>query len=167
MSSMPFFLRSLYKKDAIRMLEWMHNEQTMKYLQFDGAQKTLDDVYEFIEIAQKRDGVNLHLAITSKDDKYYGTVSLKNIDKVKSEAEYAISLHPQARGKGAAKQASKEILRIAFQDLSLHRVYLNVIRDNQRAVQLYEKMGFRYLYSDMITFKGKKNTELCWYEIKQ
>lgn len=160
-----FFLRKLKLADAPRMLEWQHDENVMRYLQFDGANKTLTDVQNFIEQAQN-DNQNLHLAVTDTDDKYYGTISLKNLDKAKGEAEYAIALHPCVFGKGAACQASVEIIRIAFNMLGLQRVYLNVIEDNRRAVRLYEKLGFRYLYSDNISFKGNADTILCWYEIR-
>ena len=92
-----FFLRKLQLKDAPRMLEWQHDETVMRYLQFDGANKTLADVQKFIEQAQDCCD-NLHLAVTAEDDKYYGTVSLKNIDKARGEAEYAIALQPASWG---------------------------------------------------------------------
>ncbi len=43
---------------------------------------------------------------------------------------------------------------------------MNVIEDNQRAVRLYEKLGFRYMYADKINFKGQVDTVLRWYEIR-
>ena len=56
-----FFLRKLKLEDAPRMLEWQHDENVMRYLQFDGANKTLTDVQNFIEQVQD-DNRNLHLA---------------------------------------------------------------------------------------------------------
>ena len=157
-----FFLRKLKLEDAPRMLEWQHDENVMRYLQFDGANKTLTDVQNFIEQVQD-DNRNLHLAVTADDDRYYGTISLKNIDKPKGAAEYAIALHPDSWGGGTF--VSLELLHIAFDDLGLKRVYLNVIEDNRRAVRLYEKLGFRYLYADKVSFKDK-STFLLWYEVK-
>lgn len=66
---------------------------------------------------------------------------------------------------GGGTFVSLELLHIAFDDLGLKRVYLNVIEDNRRAVRLYEKLGFRYLYADKVSFKDK-STFLLWYEIK-
>jgi len=94
------FLRPLKMKDAPRMLEWMHDENVMRYLSFDGAKMTLADAQKFIEQAQDT-SQNLHLAVSDANDKYCGTISLKNIDKVKGEAEYAIALHPDSWGGGA------------------------------------------------------------------
>ena len=36
------------------------------------------------------------------------------------------------------------LLEIAFHELDLERVYLNVLSDNGRAKRFYEKAGFRY-----------------------
>jgi diamine N-acetyltransferase len=40
--------------------------------------------------------------------------------------------------------ATIKILEIAFCELELERVYLNVISSNIRAKRFYEKAGFRY-----------------------
>lgn len=158
-----YFLRKLKLADAPRMLEWQHDEVVMQYLQFDGTHMTLADAQKFIESAQDCSR-NLHLAVTSDDDKYYGTISLKNIDKARGDAEYAIALHPDSWGGGTF--VSLKLLHMAFVDLGLKRVYLNVLEDNRRAVRLYEKLGFRYMYADKINFKGQADTVLRWYEIK-
>ena len=57
---------------------------------------------------------------------------------------YAISLRACAQGSGAALYATQEILRIAFIEMDLERVFLNVLADNARARKFYEKAGFRY-----------------------
>jgi len=160
-----YFLRPLKETDAERMLEWMKNKRIMQYLRIDGEHMTIVDTGKFIVQAQD-ETVCLHRAVTSSDDQYYGTVSLKNIDRDKREAEYAITLHPDAIGTGAARSVSLDILKIAFEELSLERVYLNVIRENIRAVRLYEGLGFRYLYSTEEQIRSK-SVVLKWYEISQ
>lgn len=159
-----FFLRPLKRDDAERMLSWIKDANVTQYLRVDGTNKTLDDMRVFIEQAAD-ETKHLHRAISSGSGQYYGTVSLKNIDFSKREAEFAITLHPEAMGTGAAQAASREILKIAFNQLKLKRVYLNVIERNIRAVRLYEKLGFCYLYSTIIEFKGNPSEVLRWYEI--
>ena len=46
------------------------------------------------------------------------------------------------RGKGYSFPAAKKMLRIAFSQLDLNRVYLSVMADNTAAVKTYEKAGF-------------------------
>ena len=57
-------------------------------------------------------------------------------------AEFAISIRKKYRGKGLGKQAIKDILEIAFYELKLNKVYLNVLSDNVNAIKAYEKSGF-------------------------
>ena len=46
------------------------------------------------------------------------------------------------RGKGIGKQMIKEVLKIAFEQLQLHRVHLGVFDFNHAAIACYEKAGF-------------------------
>ena len=72
-----------------------------------------------------------------------GTIFLKNIDKGNNKAEYGIFIGEQNFcGKGYAKLASELILKIAFEELLLNRVYLSVMFDNMAAIKTYKKVGF-------------------------
>ena len=55
---------------------------------------------------------------------------MKNIDLDNKKAEYAICVRKKAMGTGVAKEATLEILRIAFEEMGLNKVYLNVITEN-------------------------------------
>ena len=164
MEAENYTLRPLDERDALRMLEWLHDEEVTRYLSINGKDSTMDEVLRFIQDAQD-ETVNLHRAITDDRDNYLGTVSLKNIDNTKKEAEYAISMHQSAIGTGAADAASKMITCLAFDNLRLNRIYLYVMRSNSRAVKFYNKMGYRYTHSSFKVIKGKKE-ELIWYEVK-
>lgn len=152
-----YTLRLLKDGDAPRMLEWMQDEQVTAYLQIGGKSTTMESVRGFIAAAQK-DGKNLHRAIVDEQDVYHGTVSLKHIDHEKGEAEYAIAMHRDSMGTGAAKQGSEQILTLAAREQKLKRLYLYVRRDNARAVRFYEKMGW-------VRFEhGEDESGLFWYE---
>ena len=110
------------------MLEWLHDRTVTEYLQLDGSGATLADAACFIQSAQN-ESVDLHRAVVDCNDTYLGTVSLKNIDTGKREAEYAIAMRASAMGTGAAFAATQDILNIAFQILGLRRVYLNVLQE--------------------------------------
>lgn len=136
-------IRELQKKDAPFMLEWMHDENVTEYLQANFKEKTLSDCEAFIE-ATKIDTNNKNWAICNDADEYLGTISLKNIDYKNSNAEYAISMRTIAQGTGASRFATERVLQIAFEEMELNRVYLNVLVDNVRADKFYNKMGFIY-----------------------
>ena len=159
-------LRKLKADDAALMLEWMHDESVTHDLHADFAAKTLDDAKAFIEASAENDK-NLHMAIASDTDEYMGTVSLKNIDRVNSTAEFAITVRNCAMGKGYSWFGMTEIIRLAFEELMLECVYWCVSRKNARADRFYSKHGFHEAvdiapeilerYSDM--------TDLKWYSV--
>lgn len=159
-----FSIRKLKSADAERMLEWMHDDDITKHLRLNGRNATKDDVLLFIENA-KDESINLHRAVVNQSDDYLGTISLKNIDQEKKEAEYAIAMHPVALGTGAAFVASEQILKVAFEQLGLQRVYLNVLEENERAVRFYTKLsalGFKLEKQTTMEFHGTEK-KLLWY----
>ena len=122
-------LRRLKSEDAAGMLDWMHDESINQLFATDFGKFTEDKVLAFIQSA-KDETNSVHRACVDENDKYLGTVSLKNIDREASNAEYAISFRKEAQGTGAAKFATDEILRYGFEELGLERIYLNVLADS-------------------------------------
>lgn len=136
-------LRKLELKDAENMLNWMQDPTITRFFRFSSDSVDFESVCSFIKCAQDT-SENLHLAIVNESDNYVGTISLKNIDMIAHNAEYAISTCSCIHGTGIAYDATREILKIAFDELDLYRVYLNVIEENKRAIHFYEKFGFVY-----------------------
>lgn len=158
-------LRKLQPKDADGILGWMNDSSIRPFFRFEGDSTSRESVLAFIEQAQQTER-NLHLAIVDDEDSYLGTVSLKSIDQQARNAEYAISTAVQVHGKGVAAFATREILRIAFRELGLHRVYLNVLEENARANRFYQKFGFAYegQFREHILIRGVLRN-LNWYSM--
>lgn len=161
-------LRKLEEKDADRMLEWMHDPETQNFFYFDAITKTREDVLNFIREASIAidEGNSVHYAVSDEEDEYLGTISLKNIDLCSKNAEFAISLRKEARGRGVGQSAISILLDKAFSEFNLERVYLNVLSDNNRAIHVYEKCGFIYEgeFRKHIYIHGKYKS-LKWYSI--
>lgn len=134
-------LRYLEKKDAIYMLEWMHDENVVENLQANFSSKTLNDCDKFIENSLD-DSKNLQLAIVDDNDEYMGTVSLKHINHKNKMAEFAIVVRACAMGRGFSKFAMREILNIGLEKLGLSMIYWCVSPQNIRAVKFYDKNGY-------------------------
>ena len=156
-------LRKLEEKDAQYMLEWMHDEDINQFFRFDAANMTYEEVLKYIVNANARED-ELHYAIVDEEDEYLGTISLKNIDLVNRKAEYAVSTRKKAHGTGVAMEATYEIFKIAFEELGLNKVYLNVLSVNKRANKFYEKVGFEYEgeFKQDLQIRGKYY-DLRWY----
>ncbi len=136
------FLRELRMSDAEKMLEWMHDKEINRYFIKKMMNMDISDVEGFIRRASEGQGTDVHWAITDSTDEYLGTISLKKIDRENGNAEYAIVLRRCAEGIGHGYRATKEVLKKAFDELGLHRVYLTVLGDNEQAMQMYERCGF-------------------------
>ena len=78
------------------------------------------------------------------DGEAVGSVYLRDIDPDKKEAEYGIFIGEEsARGKGVGTKSAKLILKYAFEELNLEKIFLRVFKDNPGAVRSYEKAGFK------------------------
>ena len=159
-------LRRLEKKDAPFMLEWMHDEDITAGFQRPFMETTLEEVLAFIE--NSFDEENQNFAFVNEQDEYMGTISLKHICHVNDKAEYAVVARKCAQGTGVTKTATEELLRYAFEELGLHKVYLSVLEENIRAQKFYEKCGFvkEGLENDAVKIKGRYHNHI-WYGIKK
>lgn len=158
-------LRRLAAKDSEKMLEWMKDPNINRFFRFDINSINEEQITNFINDSL-RDETNLHLAIVNDADEYLGTVSLKNIDYKNGSAEYAISLRRNAIGTDLAQRATDTILYIAFFEMDLNKVYLNVLSQNVRAIRFYEKYGFAFEreYIEQVKIRGECQS-LKWYGI--
>jgi diamine N-acetyltransferase len=91
-----------------------------------------------------RDNTDMMFVFSDAELIPVGTIALVNIDYRNQKAEYARLLigSPAYRGKGLARAASLRLLAFAHDQLHLTKIYLHVFRSNERAVSLYEKLGF-------------------------
>lgn len=77
-------------------------------------------------------------------DELLGITALEGILWPHAHAWLSIAIGDPARqGQGYGAEALGLALQFAFQELNLHRVQLTVFSYNQRAIALYEKLGFR------------------------
>ena len=163
-------LRELKEKDALSMIEWMHDADIQKNFRKDMLNITLEEAKEFCINSKIQDipaqGASIHFAIVDENDEYLGTVSLKEIDYNNKSAEYAIVTRKKVHGKGIAYTATSKILEKAFYEYGLHRVYLNVLSDNEAAKKLYERVGFKFEgeFKEHLFINGEYKS-LMWYGI--
>ena len=143
----------------------MKDEKVNCFFRFEADKITRQSVIDFITDNQNT-GKSYHFAIADDNDMYLGTVSLKNIDLLSKNGEYAISLRSCAQGIGAGRFATFEILKFAFEHLKLERVYLNVLAENKHAIHFYKKFGFIYEgeFYHHISIKGELKS-LKWFRM--
>ena len=126
-------LRQLKKEEAEKILEWMADPEVNQFFRFDKSNLSIEKCQNFI--LNSFTNTDRHYAI-EENNEYMGTISLKHINPTNKNAEYAIALRKTAQGKGLGTKASKELLNIAFNELKLNKVYLDVLSDNTPAIHL-------------------------------
>lgn len=76
------------------------------------------------------------------DGQMVGLVELMEIDYIHRRAEFQIIIDPKFQGHGYAVSATKLAMKYAFHVLNLHKLYLVVDKVNEKAIHVYEKVGF-------------------------
>ncbi|EKN1157392.1 spermidine N1-acetyltransferase [Listeria monocytogenes] len=71
-----------------------------------------------------------------------GLVELMEIDYIHRRAEFQIIIDPKFQGHGYAVSATKLAMKYAFHVLNMHKLYLVVDKVNEKAIHVYEKVGF-------------------------
>ena len=162
------YLRNIKITDAEFMLEWMHDKDIVLFMHSDFMVMTIDNVYSFINTESKKDNT-INFAIASDNDEYMGTVSLKHIDWDNKEAEIALVVRKVAFGHGYSWFGLEEIIKYAFYEMGLKRVYWCVSEQNFRAIRFYEKHNYHQScdISQDIKQRYGKLDKLKWYSVRK
>lgn len=75
------------------------------------------------------------------DGMLIGCSGLTSIDLVNRRAEFSLYVEPKQQGKGLAREALIELLKIGFNCLGLNRIYGEVFQGNS-AIELFKRVGF-------------------------
>jgi ribosomal-protein-alanine N-acetyltransferase len=105
---------------------------------------TRSDLTRWVEAHAQAKDEALYV-IADANDRCLGHVGLYKIDHRVRSAEFAILLgDKKAWGGGIGRACTSFMLRFGFEDLQLHRIYLEVLESNERAKKLYESLGFQH-----------------------
>jgi RimJ/RimL family protein N-acetyltransferase len=142
-NSKRVYLRALTQSDLDRVLNW-HNDAELYstlggHLRFVNLESETQWLRHRLEA---QDEVNLGICLADPGE-HIGNIYLRNIDWVHRNGElHTFIARREHRGKGYGSEAVKQLLRHAFEDLGLLRIYLHVLASNTAAIAMYEKCGF-------------------------
>lgn len=112
---------------------------------FTGTQQVFNmtDAERYIEdISSDRSRIDF-LIFSKESDKIVGEVVINDIYRNNRSANLRIAVNKKEDfGKGYGTEAIVLALNYGFGMLNLHRIELDVFAFNQRAIQVYEKIGF-------------------------
>jgi RimJ/RimL family protein N-acetyltransferase len=145
--------------DAVHDIE--SRPEVVRYLMWDvmdrdAAQALLDRRLQQTSI-EAEDQALLVAITVPPSDQLIGEVMLRLSSARHRQGEIGWSLHPDAQGHGYATEAAREVLRIGFEDLGLHRVVADADPRNTGSIRIMERLGMRHeaLYREAFFLKGE------------
>lgn len=136
-------LRELERKDLETINSWRNNPELISFLgaPFRYINKEVDDKW-FDSYMNSRNNT-VRCSIVDENNTLLGLVSLTSIDMLNQSASLHIMIgDSQLYNKGIGTFATKAMLKHAFNNLNLNRIELLVLKTNERAQHMYEKVGF-------------------------
>ncbi len=109
--------------------------------------ETEHEAREWIAARQRnwRSEAGANWAVTDRRDAaVIGRVGLRTANLRTGEAEVTYWVLPEARGKGVASLALRELARWAFEDIGLHRLALAHSTANEASCRVAQKSGFHF-----------------------
>lgn len=134
-------IRRFEKQDIANKVKWINDPQNNTFLHYD---LPLEVNKTEIWYEKNKDRTDRYDAVIEADGKPVGLIGLLSIDDKNKKAEYYVTLgEREYLGKGIAGKATRLLLKYAFNELGLNRVYLYTETENSAAVRSYERVGFK------------------------
>lgn len=146
------YLRLMTGEDTDNIVRWRNSDAVRTHFIYQKL-FTRQSHEQWIENMVNTGKVVQMIICECGNDMPVGSVYIRDIDTVHHKGEYGIFIgEPSARGRGVGTAAAKLMIRYAFEELGLHRLFLRVFADNEQAIGSYEKAGFvkeAYLKDDV------------------
>lgn len=151
------YLRMMTYEDTENIVRWRNSDSVRKNFIYQ-ALFTKESHENWIRTMIDTGKVVQMIICEKESDRPIGSVYLRDIDRMHQKAEYGIFIGEEdARGKGYGSSAARLMIKYAFEEMQLHRLFLRVYAENVRAIRSYEKAGFvkeAYLRED-VCIEGK------------
>ena len=151
------YLRPITDADTEMVLNW-RNSAVVKQRFIYRKDITPEAHQTWMDTKVKTGKVAQFIICLQAPHKPIGSVYMQNIDHTHKNAEYGIFIgEADELGKGYGTDAAKLAVRYAFEELKLHKLYLRVLADNERAIRSYQHAGFEIeaIMKDEIYLDGK------------
>ena len=148
-STIMIRLENFEASDFKQLIKWIDTDELLtnwagSLFSFPLSQESLD---WYIEDTNNHDlsDAFVYKAVDDKTGESVGHISLGAISRKNRSGRISRVLvgNTAARGQGICQKMIKEVLRIGFEQLKLHRISLGVYDYNKSAVKCYEKAGFK------------------------
>ena len=145
-------LVTVQKKDSEFILKLRNDKKLNKYISY--VSNSLEIQEKWIENYLKREEKKLeyYFLVQNKNNIPCGTIRIYNITYENKKGEWGSFILNKNRPKGAYKEVIELSLNFAFEKLGLTILNLEVNRENEKAIYIYEKCGFKKIGQDKFNY---------------
>jgi RimJ/RimL family protein N-acetyltransferase len=140
----PVFLRPLEREDLERIYKWHNDPSLYETLlgQFRSVSRVTVEDWLLKKATYSAHEANLAICVTS-DSRHIGNIYLRDIDRVSRRAEVHFFIGERdARSRGFGQAALRLLIRHAFAELELSRLFAYALADNLASIRMMERCGF-------------------------
>jgi diamine N-acetyltransferase len=142
LTSNRIILRAIEETDLPLMASWRSKPEIYEYF------------YEYLPISTRQqknwyerqlsDSSEINLIVAQPSGEAIGTVSIYHIDRRSRKAEWGRLLigNTDWRSGGIGSEIEALVLEYCFEHLNLHKLYCEVVSENESVVALHKKFGF-------------------------
>lgn len=123
--------------------KWKNDEEVFKYLGGGYRPTSISQQKNWIEKLVENTSENQRYMILSEEKEKIGFIGLYGISAIHRTADLGIYIgEKDYRGKGIATRAFKALEKYAKEYLNVRKIKLEVVKENEPAVKLYQKLDF-------------------------
>ena len=128
--------------EHIAKQQW--DNELLRHLSWDALHPWGLEEWKDFTINKGEDDRFLFAILENTTEEFIGWVSLSDVQLKNRGANLGIAiLQKEQRGQGYGFEAVSLICKFAFYELGLHKIRLAVNSNNQKAIHVYEKVGFK------------------------
>ena len=137
------YLSPMSTEDAETYCRWLNDPLVSGNIAVAARVDSLTTEQEYIEKAHKNKS-HVYAIVLKETDVLIGNIGIEEIDNISRTATIGMFIGDEEnRGKGFGSEALRLACRYAFDRLNLHSLHLWVFSFNERAMNMYKKVGFK------------------------
>lgn len=123
------------REDVCRYLPW-------PAMDLDQARAKLEQRLQQTHIGPSQQAI-VPAAFEATTGRFVGEFMLRVPTWGEPQGELGWSIHPDFQGRGFATEGAREMLRLGFEDLGLHRIYADADARNEASLKVMDRLGMR------------------------
>jgi len=141
-------IRPMEPDDLDYLMEWRNSAGSMNYSEhLYGFLFSRDNMMRLVENQFRESGFypsSKTFIVEAEDGTVIGDIGYKNWDPRNRTVEIGLEIGvPEYRSKGYGTEMVALFVEYMFRNLNINRIELSVLRENEQAIHLYEKLNFK------------------------